>query len=238
MKKLFFAFSSVLISASADASPYVMPWNDNKPIIILDPYEGNNIDWKLLKTDKNIKGIVHRATIGMREDKAFEGRKKKAKKEHLYFGAYHLGKPNNPIEQADYFLKIAGNTKLLALDIEDDDPAKFMSLDDAQIFINRIYEKTGRYPLVYVNRLVFAKIKEKYGQDSVFAKTPLWIARFRSDLLFEPNHIWNNYTLWQFSSEINCKKEGLCLYQVPGTSYDMDINVFNGDKKALKKLFE
>ena len=50
--------------------------------------------------------------------------------------------------------------------------------------------------------------------------------------------MWSDYTLWQFSSEINCSPTKTCLYRVPGTAYDMDVNVFNGTEAALKALFQ
>jgi hypothetical protein len=45
---------------------------------------------------------------------------------------------------------------------------------------------------------------------------------------------WATYTLWQFSSEIDCSAQGTCLYNVPGTRFDMDVNVFFGTPEGLK----
>jgi GH25 family lysozyme M1 (1,4-beta-N-acetylmuramidase) len=125
---------------------------------------------------------------------------------------------------------------LIALDLESDDAAKHMSFDEARIFIKRIKEKTGRYPFVYANNLVTKAIADRYGEDDVFMKTRLWYARFKRSVTDFPVGTWRTYTIWQFSSEINCRPEDrtACLYTVPGTEYDMDVDVFNGTIEELK----
>jgi hypothetical protein len=65
----------------------------------------------------------------------------------------------------------------MALDIEEIG-GNNISLADAEIFIRRIHEKTGKYPLLYINNAVFNAINAKYGRDSEFAKCRLWYARF------------------------------------------------------------
>ena len=93
---------------------------------------------------------------------------------------------------------------MLALDLESPDPTKHMSFEEARAFIKRIKEKTGRYPLIYANNLVTKAISEQYGADKVFRKTHLWYARFKQNVTDFPAGTWKTYTLWQFSSELNC----------------------------------
>lgn len=76
-------------------------------------------------------------------------------------------------------------------------------------------------------------IVENKQYKDVFTNCKLWYARFRKDIPDFKNPIWNNYTFWQFSSEINCKKTGECLYNLPGTRYDMDVNIYNGSRAEL-----
>jgi hypothetical protein len=47
---------------------------------------------------------------------------------------------------------------------------------------------------------------------------------------------WQTYALWQFSSEQNCSAANrpACLYTVPGTEYDMDVDVYNGTIEELR----
>ena len=110
--------------------------------------------------------IIHRATIGDHIDKKYAERKLEAKKRGYKWGAYQLGKPGDPIKQADFFLKTVNleADDLLALDLERTYPTKRMSFDEARTFINRIKERTGRYMLVYANNVVTKAISEQFGR--------------------------------------------------------------------------
>lgn len=241
MKRTLPIFVSLFLSAFtafAQSPEFNEPWKNPKVAIAIDPYEGNPIDWNLLATDTRVVAIIHRATIGDRADKKYAERKIEAKKRGYKWGAYHFGKPGDPVKQADFFLETVKPEKddLIALDLESDDASKHMSFDEACVFINRIREKTGRYPFVYANNLVTKAITERYGEDDVFAKTHLWYARFKKTVTDFPAGTWKTYTIWQFSSEINCAADNrsACLYTVPGTEYDMDIDVYNGTIEELR----
>jgi len=223
----------------AQSPDFNEPWKNPNIALAIDPFEGNAIDWDQLATDKRVVAIIHRATIGDRVDKKYAERKIEAKKRGYKWGAYHYGKPGDPMEQADFFLETVkpGKDDLLALDLESTEFDKHMSFDEARAFINRIKQKTGRRPVVYANNLVTKAIASQYGADEVFAKTHLWYARFKRSVDDFPAGTWKTYTLWQFSSEINCKPDdrSVCLYTVPGTEYDMDVDVFNGTIDELRK---
>ena len=225
-------------SALGQSPEFSEPWKNPNIALAIDPFEGNAIDWDKLATDKRVVAIIHRATIGDRADRKYAERKIEAKKRGYKWGAYHFGKPGDPIKQADFFLETVkpGPGDLLALDLESPDATKHMSFEDARVFINHIKEKTGRYMLVYANNLVTKAIAEQFGADSVFGQTHLWYARFRSTVVDFPKATWKTYTFWQFSSEINCTPadRASCLYTVPGTEYDMDVDVFNGTIEELK----
>ena len=237
---IFFSISlGCSIVSFAQSPEFNEPWKNPKVALAIDPYEGNPIDWDLLATDTRVVAIIHRATIGDRVDKKYAERKIEAKKRGYKWGGYHFGKPGDPIKQADFFLDSVKPEKddLIALDLESDDASKHMSFDEACVFINRIREKTGRYPFVYANNLVTKAITERYGEDDVFAKTHLWYARFKKTVTDFPAGTWKTYTIWQFSSEINCAADNrsACLYTVPGTEYDMDIDVYNGTIEELRQ---
>jgi GH25 family lysozyme M1 (1,4-beta-N-acetylmuramidase) len=227
-------------AGAAAQTPWSRPWDDPDVPIIIDPYAGNRIDWDKAITDKRLHAVIHKASEGLTPDPKFVSRADEAKRRGLLWGAYHLGRPGDPIAQADLLLDLAAKTgaKFLAIDIEEDNPAKFMSLPDAQTFMEHVHTKTGRYPAVYVNISVYKTISASYDKSSTFAKGPLWVARFKPDLGLTSKRVWDDYTLWQFSSEINCSKTMKCLYRVPGTATDMDVNVFRGDVGALKTLFD
>ena len=230
----------VLLAHGAYAqTPYDRPWDNPAVPIVLDPYGENDIDWDKAVTDQRLKAIIHKASDGADTDSKFVARAAEAKKRGLLYGGYHLGRPGDPIAQADLLLNLAEKTgaKFLALDLEGTS-AKFMSLANAVKFLEHVQAMTGRYPAVYVNKSVYEAISSAYDKSSAFAKGPLWIARFQPTLDIANKKVWDDYTFWQFSSEINCKPSQACLYRVPGTKSDMDVNVFNGDMAALRKLFE
>jgi hypothetical protein len=226
------------LATFAQSPEFSEPWKNPKIAIAIDPFEGNDIDWDQLATDARVVAIIHRATIGDRADRKYAERRIEAKKRGYKWGAYHYGKPGDPIRQADFFLDTVKPDKddLIALDLESEDATKHMSFEDARIFIKRIREKTGRYPFVYANNLVTKAIADHYGADDVFARTRLWYARFKRSVTDFPVGTWKTYTIWQFSSELNCSAadRSACLYTVPGTQYDMDVDVYNGTIEELR----
>lgn len=213
------------------------PWKNLNSCIVIDAYEKNPIDWARMAEDKKVVGVIHRSSIGLVVDTEYKSRKKTATDLGYLWGAYHLGKRGNTLKQADLFLSLIGDdfSTLMALDLEDTNSESMMSIDEALVFINYVYEKTGRVLVVYANDSVTKALNVKLKDNSLLQASKLWYARFKGKVSDFPSGIWKNYFLWQFSSEINCSKNGTCLYNVPGTSFDMDINVFYGTPEELKK---
>ncbi|HEV8138292.1 MAG TPA: glycoside hydrolase family 25 protein [Pyrinomonadaceae bacterium] len=176
IRAILFLAALGLSSAFAQFPEFIEPWKNPNVAIVIDPFEGNDIDWDKLATDKRVVAIIHRATIGDRVDRKYADRKIEAKKRGYKWGAYHYGKPGDPIKQADFFLETVKPEPddLIALDLESTDFGKHMSFDEARVFINRIKEKTGRYPFVYANNLVVKAINDSRGPADVFSRTPLW----------------------------------------------------------------
>jgi len=210
-------------AASGQTIPgeFYEPWKDATKALVLDPFGGNGLDWNELTKEPRVAGIIHKASEPMWDerlrrrvlklDPKYIIRRAEAKRRGYKWGSYHLGRPGYPVAQADFYLSEAqpADDEVMALDLEDTTDKRFMNLVEAQIFIERIREKTGRYPLLYMTDKVRKAILEKYGtdRDSVFAKTPLWYARYCQDIrgVFPaPTPFWDSYTLWQFASEINC----------------------------------
>ena len=129
----------------------------------------------------------------------------------------------------------------MALDVECTDNSKCgipkykVSAKEIKSFIDYVKQKTGRYPIFYGNQSAIKDLSDRFPNDHILSKTPLWYARFKSRVTDFPKGVWKTYTFWQFSSEINCKPNRKCLYKVPGTSSDMDINVYQGTANELKE---
>jgi lysozyme len=211
------------------------PWNRSGTSIVIDAYEGNSIDWNKLATDTKVAGVIHRSSSGTKVDSQYIARKKIALERGYLWGAYHLGRPGNTIAQADLFLSLVKDepNTLMILDLEDTNSGSFMTINEAVVFMNYVYEKTGRIPVVYANHSTTVQLNSKVKGNPLFQQSKLWYARFKSTVTDFPTGIWPNYFLWQFSSEINCSTTGSCLYNVPGTKSDMDVNVFSGSAVEL-----
>ena len=221
---------------------FKQPWKDPKIALVLDLYGPNRLDFDELAAEPRVAGIIHKASEAMAPDPLYADRKLEALRRGYKWGSYHLGRPGDPVAQADFYLEKADPTddEVMALDIENTTKHS-MSLANAERFVARIREETRRYPLLYITGNVRDALLESYFADSEFAHTPLWYARYRPDhdiSQFFPAELWTTYTLWQFASEVNCpSKEGLpCPLSkpIPGTEYDMDVNVFWGTVEDLR----
>ncbi|WP_454015248.1 glycoside hydrolase family 25 protein [Aquamicrobium terrae] len=237
--------------AGASASDFVEPWKNPERALVIDAYEYNPIDWPALVSDKRIVGFINKASDGLPPAYACSGgetefrlckalwkrhavarelfltRRTLAKALGLKWGAYHLARPGNPVEQADNFIDFAqpAPDDLLALDIEDNDPEKWMSLEDAEEFVRQVHRRAGRFPILYTNGMTARHIAEHRDRYRLLSRLPLWYARYKPEIdTHFPKGNWHGYALWQFSAQANCGKR-LCPYRVPGTPDDIDVNV-------------
>lgn len=240
------------------------PWTDPAAPLVVDAYELNAIDWTALLTDKRIAGFIHKASDGLPESytctdkhagdtfahcktmwrkyavsrELYQTRRLVARGAGLLWGAYHLARPGNPIDQANHFLDYAqpAPDDLMVLDIEDLGD-KFMSLEDAEIFVRHVKVRTGRYPVLYTNHNVARYVAARAKDYPLLSRLPIWYARYRPDVsgVF-PIGSWSNYLLWQFSSSVNCSAQK-CPYRVPGTGTDIDVNVAGVGLEELKRVW-
>ena len=228
------------------------PWKNRSSALIIDAYEMNIIDWEKMVANKRIAGFVSKASDGLPEvydcrkkhkgdtvnhcktmwrkyavsRELYQTRKLLAKAHGLLWGAYHLARPGDPVDQANHFLDYAkpGPDDLMVLDIESLDAEKFMSLADAEIFVRHIKTRTGRYPALYVNHDTARFIAARREQYRLLSRLPLWYARYKPEIrgVF-PMGNWDNYFLWQFSSASNCGDKS-CPMRIDGTLNDIDVN--------------
>jgi len=236
---------------TSQASDFYYPWRDKEKALVIDAYEKNPIDWQKMVTDKRIRAFIGKASDGLpspwtcrgneteiqickksfqnywMKQQLYQTRKLVAKQLGLKWGAYHLGRPGNPIAQANHFLDFAqpDPDDLIALDIEHDDPGKWISFKDAEIFARQVYKRIGRYPVLYTNHHTAQQIALRRDEFPLLSRMQLWYARFKGDVRGSfPMGNWDSYALWQFSAHPNCNKRR-CLYRVPGTEPNIDVNV-------------
>lgn len=135
-------------------------------------------------------------------------------------GAYHFFHPmQDPIQQANYFLRVKGPTATgelpPVLDFESlDGMGARASVGNAWLFLNAITQATGRTPIVYASP---GFIEGLLGLEG-FEKYPLWVAHYGVSQPRVPAP-WTKWTFWQ-TSDAN----------------GLDVDLFNGDEAALKSL--
>ena len=259
------AFLCLLSLARAADAAQLRPWRDSSNALLVDAYEMNIIDWDALLKDKRIAGFIAKASDGlpptfscadMREQAAiahcrtawrkyavsrelYRTRKTLAKSRGLLWGAYHVGRPGDPIDQANHFLDFAepGPDDLMVLDIENADDKTYISLADAETFVRHIKARTGRYPILYTNDNTARKIADNAGDYPALSRLPLWYARYKPSVAGAfPMGNWDSYAIWQFSGMYNCDDKH-CPYRVPGTLDDIDVNVVPMTRDRLAALW-
>lgn len=196
--------------------------------VIVDLSHWNkNVDFKLAKED-GILGVIHKATQGLKYvDSTYAEKRKAAEDEGLMWGAYHFGIGENGKDQADHFLKTVGNnTKiLLALDIEENQNGKNMTPKQAEDFVHKVYEATGRLPLIYGNAYFL-----KDFATSILTKCSLWVASWTVKPILPSG--WTKWVLWQYTNG----KSGEKPHEVRGIG-PCDRNKFNGTLEELKDFW-
>lgn len=210
------------------------PWRDGRRALVIDLYEKNAIDWQRLTREPRVAGVIHRASIGLRADKAYAVRHEEARRRGLLWGSYHVGMTGYPEQQADFYLRCMGAASgdTMVLDLEGIADSRYMNLDEARRFIRRIHDRTGRYPVVYANRDTMRRLAA--SRDPIWARTRLWYACYRDWLDGLPTRTWTSCVLWQFSSQVR-KNRGRPYFPIAGASDDIDVSVFDGDSDMLRQ---
>lgn len=241
------------------------PWKDKSTAIVIDAYELNIIDWDKLATEKRVAGFISKASDGLPEvydckkphrgdstnhcktmwrkyavsRELYQTRRMLAKAHGMLWGAYHLARPGNPIDQANHFLDYArpNADEMMVLDIEGLDTSEFMSLEDAEIFARHIKARTGRYPVLYTNHATARHIALHRESFRLLSRLPLWYARYKPEIkgVF-PMGNWENYMLWQFSTASNCGRK-TCPMRIAGTLDDIDVNTAPMSATALAAVW-
>ncbi|WP_373502114.1 glycoside hydrolase family 25 protein [Aestuariivirga sp.] len=261
-RRLFGLLAAAMVATPALASDFSRPWQRPDTALVIDAYEYNAIDWNELVTDKRITGFINKASDGLppaykcsgtetetRLCKAlwkrfavakelYHTRRMMAKALGLSWGAYHLARPGNPIDQANHFIDFADPKpdELIAIDIEDN-TSDWMSLEDAEIFVGHIHKRLGRWPVLYTNGNTSKFIADNRARYPLLSRLNLWYARYKPEIGEHfPKGNWTSYALWQFATQVNCSRRA-CPYRPPGTPADIDLNVAAMTPAELKRAW-
>ena len=222
-------------------------------VVNLSHYDGMRPDFGRMR-DEGVVGVIHEATFPRFDsDSQYGIRQQAATRSGLLWGAYHFGDATDPIRQADHFLRVVELTWskanleprpggiLLVLDFEKNHySGGTMRVDQAVAFVERIRQRTGKYPGVYgsENRLraVLNSSKATPTQRQVLTNCWLWIANYH----YEPRSTapWSDWHLWQYTGDGKC---GLR----PRTAFPKSVanipkaerNIFRGSAAALRAFW-
>jgi GH25 family lysozyme M1 (1,4-beta-N-acetylmuramidase) len=254
-----------LLWSGAALAADIEPWKDKRTALVIDAYELNTIDWNALVTNRRVAAFISKASDGLPEvydchkphrgdstahcktmwrkyavsRELYQTRRLLAKAHGMLWGAYHLARPGNPVDQANHFLDYAepAADEMMVLDLEGLDSSKYMSLEDAELFAAHIKARTGRYPVLYANHVTARHIAIHRQEYRILSRLPLWYARYKPDIkgVF-PMGNWTNYLLWQFSSATNCNDKA-CPMRIEGTLTDIDVNSVPLSPEALASVW-
>ena len=166
----------------------------------------------------------------------------------MLWGAYHFGDSTDPIRQAEHFLQVvAGNWRgpaiqpsgvLLVLDFEKNGhyPGGTMRADQAARFVERIKQRTGKYPGVYgsENRLraVLNAPGVSRADKAILGNCWLWIANYH----YQPtaSSPWSNWRLWQYTGDGKCDLRPRSAYPIRVANIARaERNIFRGSNESL-----
>ena len=183
--------------------------------------------------NEGILGVVHKASEGDEHtDPKFNERRESARESGLLFGSFHRGTAGDGIRQADHYLSVATprQDELMVLDFESatrDDMS--MNLEDARLFVTRIYNKTGRMPGFYSGSY-FKELRQN-EPDHILKNCWLWVAHYAESPEIPP--AWERWTLWQYTNGA----AGPPPHEVIGAG-NVGRSKFNGTEQSLRTFWE
>ena len=219
-------------------------------VVNLSHYDMMRPDFVAMKNE-GILGVIHEATYPRfeRDGKYFE-RQQAATRAGLLWGAYHYANGTDPIRQADHFLSVVSsawaqtdpsarsNGVLLVLDFEKNGhyPGGTMRLDQAIAFVQRIHERTGKYPGIYSGEYYFHHTMNGLRLGSPLASCWLWLANYSN----QPRAAapWNAWDMWQYCGDGRCKLPRSAYPKSVANIIKAERNIFNGSRAALESFWQ
>jgi lysozyme len=237
---------AILLALQASASAR------SNSVVNMSHYDLMKVDFELMKR-QGIVGVIHEATYPPRVRDAYYGpRQNAATRAGLLWGAYHFANATDPIRQAEDLLGAVASAYrgpdmhpggvLLVLDFEKNGhyPGGSMRVDQAVTFVERIKQRTGKYPGLYgseyrLKQMLYSpKVTE--AQRRVLSRCWLWIANYHH--VPRDTAPWRTWTMWQYTGD------GVC--DLPRASYPKNIaniknaerNMYRGDRDSLRTFWE
>ena len=222
-------------------------------VVNLSHYDLMRVDFEAVKRE-GVIGVIHEATYPRFDRDSYYGtRQTAAARAGLLWGAYHFGDATDPIRQAEHFLSVvAANWRgpavqpsgvLLVLDFERNGhyPGGTMRVDQAARFVERIKQRTGKYPGVYGSENRLRAVMNAPGvsraDKAVLGNCWLWIANYHYQPT--PSSPWSNWRLWQYTGDGKCDLRPRSSYPIRVANIGRaERDIFRGSNEALAAWWE
>jgi len=228
-------------------------------VVNLSHYDLMRIDFVAMKSE-GVVGIIHEASFPRLErDWRYSERQSQAMGAGLLWGAYHFGDGTNPIQQADHFLSVVASSHptvnpapseektrhgvLLVLDFEQNTHYRggSMSVGQAVAFVQRIKERTGKYPGIYGSEYRLRSMLYGRGASdadrAVLSNCWLWIANYHA----QPRYTspWDKWHLWQYTGDGKCGLRPRSAFPISVANMrKAERNIFNGNNVSLQNFWQ
>jgi len=223
-------------------------------VVNLSHYDMMRPDFAAMKRE-GIIGVIHEATYPpFTRDAKYLDRQMAATRAGLLWGAYHYANASDPVRQADHFLSavssawaqvdsaVRGPGVLLVLDFEKNGhyPGGTMRVDQAVAFVERIRERTGRYPGLYSGeyhlRQALNSSKVTNAQRKVLANCWLWMANYSNEP--RPTGPWSYWSLWQHCGDGRGARPRSVYPISVANIKKAERNIFRGNQSDLKEFWQ
>jgi lysozyme len=220
-------------------------------VVNMSHYDLMRPDFVAMKKE-GIVGVIHEASYPRFErDAYYRDRHAAASRAGLLWGAYHFADATDPVKQADHFLRVVANSfpssdpngVLLILDFEKNGhyPGGNMRVDQAVAFAERIRERTGKYPGVYMSEYRIRQMlygpKAQPSDRQRLAECWLWVANYH----FEPRNVapWQRWHMWQYTGDGKCDLRPRSRYPIGIANVrKAERNIFPGSNANLESFWQ
>jgi len=222
-------------------------------VVNLSHYDLMRVDFEAMKRE-GVVGVIHEATYPRFDRDSYYGtRQNAATRAGLLWGAYHFGDATDPIRQAEHFLSMVASQNrgpalspagvLLVLDFEKNGhyPGGTMRVEQAAKFVERIKQRTGKYPGVYGSEYRLRAILNAPGvrpaDKQLLGNCWLWIANYHHDPVVSSP--WSNWRLWQYTGDGICDLRPRSAYPIGVANIrKAERNMFRGSNASLEAFWQ
>lgn len=144
-------------------------------------------------------------------------------------GSYHYARGGDPIAEADHYLAVVGEwvgVILLVLDWEGGGNTAWGNSDWVRRFVNRVHDRTGIWPLVYVQASAIGQIPA-----DVRTTCPLWVAQYADNVA-----TGYQQTPWNEGAYECAMRQYSSTGRLPGWAGDLDLDKFYGSRTDWERL--